>query len=524
MGSILDYKPDSETIVRFHNSTAVIRAICGPPGSGKSVAWSNEIMYIAMRQEADDNKERLLKVGIVRKTFRRLSTTTRKTVMDWIPDGFGTITQTAPMHGDIEFGHPSGDGTTVKIHYDFMALDTPEDLENLDSYEASIFVWNEASEGDKDSMVKMVERIGRFPSPKDGVGCTEPCVLVDFNPQSKEHWLYKVFVKGEFKLPKVEGLEDILDSDRPVLEYFEQPPAVFCLNFEAADSKREEPRFRINMSADNIDNVKPAYYLNQLQVAMAVGAWDKVCTRLMMMWRTVAQGKLIHPQFDSRFHKSGDPLEAGDGDTVLVGIDTSGIHPAAFIAQSIRGRLQGYLVLYGKEMGLDEFFGKIMIPTIRAKFPNCDILAICDPANARDGRTATSPTTMLKDEYGIMAITPGKSNAFNLRKRAVAKVLNMMGAFIMDGTVQDTDFIKNQAFMEAIMSTYIHKPIKGVYDQEGNQVYENTPASKNDNSHGIDAFQYLCMHFVSVMAENEVFTGGRRKITKGRKPKMPKRV
>jgi hypothetical protein len=229
----------------------------------------------------------------------------------------------------------------------------------------------------------------------------------------------------------------------------------------------------------------------------------------MMMWRTVVQGKLVHPEFDKHHHVSTSRLVPVPGAQVEIGFDTSGIHPACAISQTIGGQLRVYLILYGKNMGFDEFVGQVMLPFLNAEFPDTNRLAACDPANARMQETATSPTQKLQNEYHVTAFTAGKTNAFNVRKRAVANILSRHNGCIIDGTRADNEYVVNKQFVEGMSATYIHKRLKGVFDANGDPVYSNEPHSKADNSHGIDAFQYLCV-FRTAQGSDEPVAGDRK--------------
>jgi len=67
-----------------------------------------------------------------------------------------------------------------------LSMDGEKDLENLDSLEMSSIFLNEANELSEEVFVKCNERIGRYPSAKDGAKCTEPgmpasCRMVEWS-------------------------------------------------------------------------------------------------------------------------------------------------------------------------------------------------------------------------------------------------------------------------------------------------------------------------------------------------------
>jgi hypothetical protein len=99
------------TVLDFHNSTAFIKGLTGPPGGGKSVGTFMEAVLRAMRQLPDKEGMRKFRVGIARATYPKLHMMTLKTVKDWVPGAFGGVRYTAPIEGLYGFRLP--DHTTV---------------------------------------------------------------------------------------------------------------------------------------------------------------------------------------------------------------------------------------------------------------------------------------------------------------------------------------------------------------------------------------------------------------------------
>lgn len=470
------------TLSKFHNSIATIKAVAGPPGGGKSVGIIMDIVFMAMRQEPGYDNVRRIRVGVIRKTFRRLRSTTLVTIKSWMIPGTSTFTHSAPMTGFTQFG--MSDGTRCEIDWQFMALDTKEDLENLSSNEFTLIYINEANEIDISVVMRAIERIDRYPSRITGAKCTEAVLLMDFNYPDKRHWLYTAIKEGKLA---TEGDIDTAGLDvKPMkMEFFVQPPAVFIDNYEAANSGEEPPQYRLNPNAENLENVEPDYYLRQLTFS----TWDTVCSRLALLWRTSTRGKRCHPEIREH-HFSDTPLEYVPGETIFIGFDTSGIHPGAVLFQLLRNQMRVLMEVYADAVGTEEFIKDYLKPILVTRYPQSNALAICDPANARDQRTAVTPTDLLK-EYGIAAIT-APSNGFTVRKNAVAKQASYHDGLIIDA--KNCPLLK-----EGLLEKYVHARLRGGDElnvDESNVIYL-PKHQENKWTHVCCGLQYGCLFIVS---------------------------
>lgn len=468
----LTYTP-TPTIRQFHNSVAPYKALAGPPGAGKTVGALWEFIFRAMRQPADNNGVRKFRIGAVRATYPNLKTTTVKTVNDWMPEGWGRITMGQPMEG--RYTWPMPDGTRVYFEIIFLALDREEDLTKLRSLEVSGMWLNEATELERATFSMAVQRIGRYPSPKDGVVCQEPGVVMDFNLPGMEHWLYDVCVRNP-----VEGME-----------LFTQPPAVFCTNFEAADAGEEPPQFIMNPDAENLTNLPDKYYERQLATA---DSWGMIKSFLLMKWSTFITGKIVYTDFKRSAHVGSVRTEPLPGETVFIGIDTSGLHPAAIIGQLQAGSLVLLDELYGDDMAFQPFIEEGLLPLIAARYANMDLLAVCDPSNPRNALTGHTPTQILAS-YGIRAVT-ASTNSFKPRREAVSWFLARRGGMMIDPACEIT--------IKAFEEKYVYRKLR--LTSTTGTMYSSDP-EKNYWSHIMDAVQYLCTYLRRPGAQGGVYDG-----------------
>lgn len=172
------------TMGRFMESSAFVRAIVGPVGSGKSSGCVVEIPKRAVEQARGPDGKRRTRFAIIRNTYRQLRDTTRKTFEQWVLAQLGTWKEQ-----DFTFVMKFGD---VESEVLFRALDSPSDVKKVLSLELTGAYFNELREIPKDVFDAVQGRVGRYPSRAQG-GPTWFGVWGDTNPWPTTHWGYKLF-------------------------------------------------------------------------------------------------------------------------------------------------------------------------------------------------------------------------------------------------------------------------------------------------------------------------------------------
>ena len=479
------------TMKRFHEeyNKYTFRYIAGPPGSGKSVGSFWELLAIAFRQEPTPQGVRPTKFGIIRSTYGELERTTLETIKMWLPKRYTHVVHSKPIR--VHTRLPLPDDTIADIQFELIAIENNDDLGKLDSYEATAIWLNEMTGLPAALVAKAGERTGRYPPSNmwwdyDEFGepinhCTYRGVIGDYNYPPKDHWLVDFLHSGE--LP-----EDTM--------IYEQPPALL----EHIDPDTKKTTYSINPKAENLSNLdKGKKYIQDLNNYLALGELDLINTRLLCRYgRAGGDGKAIFTNFDDEIHVSDEKLEVMQHTDVMISIDTSGIHPCCLFWQYVRGAWHITDGIYGEEMGLEEFIDDIITPLITLRYASCDVLFVCDPANARDGRTATSPTELIK-EKGFKAIV-ATTNIFKDRLRAAEKILSRRekGKVIISKHIT--------MLIDALDGGYQYKKLKAVGSQE---VFSTQPL-KNKYSHWADAFQYGALHIVSGIVSDEILEKARR--------------
>lgn len=475
----LNYIP-YPTPMAFHCATSMfVRAICGPFGSGKSVTCVQELMYIAMRQAPAADGNRYVRFGIVRASYPNLRTTTKKTMEMWYPSECGSIKETAPMEGKYRI--PLPDDTVVVMELLLIAVETAEDVKKLRSTDFTAIWINEATEVAQEVLTAATERVGRFPSDRFGT-CTYKGVLLDYNKPPRGHWLRLLFESVD--TPANYG-------------YFEQPPAVF-----KHTSEDGIVTYTYNPEADNLKVLGPDYYPDQVAAKRLVGALDEIDQLLCMMDVDAKAGKPVFTNFSREAHVAKSVLQPIQGQDAVIAIDTSGIHPAALIAQFM-GRQWGIVdELYGDGTGFDDFIYGALLPVLTQRYRGCKVLAVCDPANARNGYNATTPVANLIEARIPAIVAP--TNDIKARIEAGNQMLSRnVGGIIISPACE--------LLIAALAGGYRFKKttIAGTIDQ----TYSSTP-EKNNHSHPADAYEYLSLHILRASALDDSSDEVRRQMQK----------
>ena len=483
---IINYNP-YPTARKFHSeyNEYNFRYIAGPPGSGKSVSCFMDLMAIALRQEPTPEGVRPTRFGIIRSTYGELEGTTLETMKHWLPREYTHIVHSKPIKVHTNFKLP--DKTTVDIHFVLIAIANNDDLSKLDSAEFTA-IWINEMTGVPPALVgKAGERVGRYPPSnmwRDGRNhCTYRGVIGDYNYPPLDHWLVNFLHQGSDKLP-----------DDTML--YEQPPALL----ELVDPDTGATSYEVNPKAENLVNLDNGNkYLQDLSNYLKLGEKDLINTRLLCRYGAAGgDGKPIINNFDRDFHVAEQvyvPFEMTD---TLISIDTSGIHPCALLWQYVRGEWRVTDGIYGDEMGFIEFVDDVLIPLLTMQYPMCNTLAVCDPANARDSFTATTPIELLK-ERGIRAI-PASTNKFKSRVDATEVLLSRREK----GCVKISP--KINMLIDALGGAYQYKKLKAT----GINTVFSTQPDKNKYSHWADAFQYGALHITNDTMSDEQIIMARR--------------
>jgi hypothetical protein len=442
----IDFSP-TKTSREFMLSDARMRVLMGPVGSGKSVTCSFEVVRRASMQDPDPRTgKRRSRVAVVRETARQLQDTTIKTFLDWFPPGpCGRYMKTTKTYyfevGDVE------------CEVMFRALDDAEDVANLTSLELTYAWFNECRDIHPDIIHVMSQRIGRFPSPKDG-GATWYGMWGDTNPPTMDSWWY-------YQLEHLDPADGVSPNNNG-WQVFKQP------------SGR-------GPYAENIENLPEGYYDTQ-------GRSDEyIRVYIDGEYGLSSAGTPVFKYFRPDYHMARGPLTpiVNGVRPLVVGMDL-GLTPAAAIGQmDPRGRLLIFAEAASFDMGIQRFTRQVLKPLLFERFSGMPVVVVVDPAGIQRAQTdERSAVDIIKAEG--LKVFPARTNSITAR-------LNAVDEYLMRQVDGDAAFLVDPCCSRvkaAMMGGYRHK--------------RNTPGviDKNSHSHIADAIQYLALHVSSAQGGN----------------------
>lgn len=458
------------TLALFHMDKSYFKYVEGPFGSGKSSGCLMEILMRAMRQQPDEHKVRRSRWAIVRQTYPELKTTTLKTYQHWIPESVAPVVMSIPMVS--RFNQPLQDGTRVELEVVFLALDGPDDVKKLLSFELTGAYLNEAREQSFEIVENLTGRIGRYPETlKEDVldaegnttydengkaiqriifGPTEPGLIADSNPPRTTHWLYEKFETGDVPAG---------------WKKFKQPPAVY------KDVK--EDKWVLNPDAENLRNLDPKYYERQLDA----GSDEFIKINLAGEFGMSRKGKPVFGKYRDSYHPAKEKLNPIRGFPVIMGIDF-GLTPAAIFLQVTGAGVRLLDELPADDEMLEDFLGEYVQPLLTKRYQGFTIVGSGDPAGRNRSRLDKRTDFDLLRTAGIKAY-PAHTNDPIARIGSVNWFLSRDGGFVISPHLVHT--------REAMAGGYVFK------ESRNNKGQVSDIPDKNEYSHIADALQYACM-------------------------------
>lgn len=426
------YKP-VPTVRKFAQNGAFIRALMGPFGSGKSVGCVVEIVNRMLAQKPGPDGIRRTRWVVVRNTYRQLSDTTIKTFNQWLPpQHFGTF-----KHSDNSYTITGFEGVEGEVL--FRALDRPDHVSNLLSFELTGAWFNEAREIPWAIVEAMQGRVGRYPAKRDG-GPTWHGIILDTNPPDVDSKFYKFFEETE--------------HDPSFAAIFKQPSG-------------------LSPEAENITNLPEGYYTR-----LASGKdpeWIKVYVE--GRYGFVIEGRPVFPEYRDSTHCA--EVKPHNYDVVYRGWDF-GLTPSCVFCQvNAMGQLIVFDEMVSDEMGVDKFSDDVVERCSRL-YPDFEFVDIGDPAGEQRAQTDEKTCFQILHSKKIMIESGAKTLA--LRLESVRKPLNRM----VGG---------RPGFQLHPRCRMLRKGFQGAYQfrrmQTSAERYTETP-DKNAYSHPHDALQYAC--------------------------------
>ncbi len=333
------YRPGGRVLAEYIADRSHVSIIRGSIGSGTSSASIMKMLAISMEQHKNpDTGLRHTRWCVVRNTFPDLKNTTVKTWLDWLPEE-----QYGRFYWDRPFRHIVRVGDMDMEVY-FIALDSPDDVRKMRSFEVTGFWFNELEFIEKDIVDEAESRTGRYPAVKDG-GAKWDGVIADMNAPREDHWI--PLMMGEVPLPDNWTEEERLSYRKPDnWGYFVQPPAMI----EQRDGSGTLIGYEMNPLAENIRWLKPGYYEEKIKGKSKQWIDSRVLNKITVF----VDGKPVWQQFNEETHVSKTPLDPIPGWPVYVGLDF-GRNPAMVAGQIVNGRWRIFAELTARDQGASLF-------------------------------------------------------------------------------------------------------------------------------------------------------------------------
>lgn len=471
--NLIDYKA-SPTSRKFHNSQAFVRGVLGPFGSGKSVAMCWEIFMKARAQEPSPDGIRRTRWIVARNTQPQLETTTIKTWLDWFPEHiFGKMSRKPPFTHNLKFGD-------VEAEVIFLALDKPDDVKKLLSFEVTGVFFNEAREMEYDIIAGATGRVGRYPSSKDGVGCTWSGIILDTNPPTDDHWWYKMAENSEWAVDKFGNPIDpdsIPEEER--WEFWKQPSG---LDPEAENLENlMQPRNSAELSLEERRTHGRKYYERQL--AGKTQEWINVYVH--GNYGFIKSGQPVYKgAWNPDIHQTDEPITIPPSGKIYVGVDASGRHPAAvFLYKTMMGQLRVvHEICVQSDEGVGATtFAQMLKAEMGEHFPQHDFDIFGDPAGAWGSQNDERTYFDILKAQGIF-VKPSPGLRFPERKETVISVLSNN----IQGEPQLIVSSSCKVLLRGMNGGYRHKRIA----TGGDARYDPNP-EKNRYSDAQDSLQYV---------------------------------
>lgn len=486
----LQYVEDVTTRRIMEDDKPQVKFLRSAVGTGKSVACLFGCAEFCLRvvPPNPDGSPGRARVLVVRQDQTKLKATTLATFRAW----FGEVTDdlTSMLYPivirDVPFvGEVDGEDRTVLIEWVFMGVGSEEEVSKLKSFEATCAFINEVQYYDGSWIVTEVyQRLGRYPmAQRDERGDVaevsykgERLILCDYNPPDDLHWLYELEMKGkcppDWKFyPYPPPLLKVLDAEGKIIDFLPNPEA---------DYAKKHP--------SGYDYwLKDARTLNALP-----GKQGTLKVNIFGEYGSSVEGKPVYPAWADEYHLTKTKVVTSAHRRLYIGLDHSGVHPAAVFVQVGAGMFSVTEEIYHGTYVLEEWIHDFLIPRIAAiGISRREVELILDPADGRDRTGFTAKAMLMK--LGFKCVYAPTQDP-KRRRDEVAKLL-----------------IKRMLQVDILGCPQLVSGFRGQYAFEklrGTDAYKAEPdAMKSETSHVHDALQYVIGYLIYGAKSEKPTTG-----------------
>lgn len=454
--TIRDFFANKTTAAFLKDNESYVKCLFGCLGSGKSSACCIFIMNMAANlMPPGKDGIRRSKWAIIRSTYSQLKTTALRTWLTWFPA--------------IDFGNPRGDSPITHIirkndfelEVVFLAIENLNDIDRLKSFEFTGAYINEAQFFDSDRVLnEILSRTNRYPSSILGGGLKRPIVIMDCNPPSDEHWIYRIF--------EVEH--------RDKFKIYKMPPALI---------KNSENKWINNPEADFIKQQEDQDYW--LKLAAASG-FDEEYIRVDLCggYARTEAGRPVHPEYNDLMHYAERELQVEENTEFGFGWDF-GLTPALAIVQlNSRGQLIVLDELFSDDSDLRSFVEDKVLPYLNRKYPlwHKSYESCHDPSGDNRSQADAKTCAQILREFNIIS-RPAASNDRTFRGDSLKYFMRKLAGG------QPGLFLSNRVerIRSGLRGKFKYEKIKTV-KLTGEEQYHDKPV-KNKYSHICEALEYI---------------------------------
>jgi hypothetical protein len=497
--SLASWTPPGPVSAAFVASRKPVNVIQGPIGSGKTTTcFFKALRYTAMMPPCRDGVIRA-KGAVVRADYRTLYSTTLESWFKWFPrdqhsDFLGG--QDRPAVHRVKFLTPRGRKIQLQVEFKALGAQRIEDI--MRGWEGSWLYGNEVDTQDEATLDFGMQRTWRYPSfdlldPEDAafkafpfmVDPEEPskkslpfCVILDLNaPPDPDHWVCKRIINHA-------------DTNTPNsnIAYFRQPGGLDA----DAENRDRSPRIVYLELAKTMDK----YQVHRM-IHNKIG-YDR-------------SGLPVFDEFDE--DANIDDLAPDPGLPLHLGLDISGLHPAAVIAQQKSLQILLLDELYVGRVH-PEVFAEHLASHLAEHYPGFRLGAsYYDPSNDygadKEGGYLASIDTIRLACFGRGEgpLLPAPSNEIPVRLAALRapmlKNVRVAAGVTARGLVADRRRCK--MFIKGCISHYRYR----LTPQGGLVNPENPKPIKNEYANVVDAAEYVALGLQGVAGTIGEAAGGR---------------
>lgn len=348
----------------YLNSSALIRALVGPYGSGKTTTCLMDQVFHCIAAPRGLDGVRRWYALCLRDTYRELYKTVIKSWHDWFPPEVGEWAggQDRPAMHKIRFRDDFG---PAEFTAEFAAIPDTGIEKWLDGFQASSIFINSMPSAHPDVLTYAPGRVKRYPPRRLYRNEAEFLahdfhVAGDANKTDVDHWFYKRF----FELPDT-------------AEYLERAraanidPAKFQALYDMPGG--------LDPAAENTANLAKTYYTDLL---LNEEWWVNIYVH--NQWGPSRNGEAVYTRFREKRHKAARDFEADPNYELMVGLDagtSTGGRPSAVFFQDVRGQIRVIDELFADRQGPTAFANLLAAKMAEPHLRNhAGVRAWCDPS------------------------------------------------------------------------------------------------------------------------------------------------